>query len=255
MTKRRKFVLTAVLLASGLAVLQLVNLERRYQAIGVLAVMAYLLSAWALREDLKGIEWLTVLLLPVLFTLSVGLFYFLIPASWFSRGVVSVIYATGLYALLLTENIFNVAAIRTIQLLRAAHSVGFLLTLLTAFFLFDTIFSLRLSAWVNFLLVFSVCWPLSFQFLWAIDLPEFFERKLIFSSLIFSVCMGEIMFFISFWPVSVILGSLLMTTFFYVFLGLGQHWLQKRLFERTVKEYLWVGILVFWIVFWQTKWG
>lgn len=255
MSKRQKFVLTAIILASGLIALQLVSLESRYQAIEGLALLSYFLSAWALREDLKGIEWLTVLILPVIFTLSVGLFYFLIPASWLSRGIVAAVYALGLYALLLTENIFNVAAVRTIQLLRAAHSVGLLLTLLTAFFLFDTIFSLRFSAWMNFPLISLACLPLSLQFLWSIELGEKLEKKLLEASLIFSLCMGEIGACLSFWPVSVTLGSLLMTTFFYVLLGLGQHWLQKRLFEKAIKEYLWVGGLVFWIVFWQTKWG
>ncbi len=255
MNKRRKFALAAIILALGLVALQLVRLEWRYQAIGILAVISYFLSAWALREDLNGIEWLTVLILPVFFTLSVALFYFLIPARWFSRGVIAVIYAIGFYALLLTENIFNVASIRTIQLLRAARSVGFLLTLLAAFFLFDTIFSLRLSACWNFLLLVLVCLPLSLQFLWSIELEEKVTGSILAVTAVFSLCIGEIAAFISFWPVSVILGSLLLTTFFYVLLGLGQHWLQRRLFEKTVKEYLWVGGLVFWIVFWRTRWG
>lgn len=254
MSKRQKFVLTSMVLASFLIVLQLLPLENRYPAIAVLAVLAYALSAWSLKEDLKGIEWLTVLLLPVLFTVSVGLFYFLIP-GWWSRGVIAAIYALGFYALLLSENIFNVAAIRTIQLLRAAQSVSFLLTLLTAFFLFDTIFSLRLVAIWNFVLILTACYPLSLQFLWVILLEPKIDKKIFLASGVFSLCIAQISVFLSFWPVTVTLGSLFTTTIFYTLLGLGQHWLQRRLFEKTVKEYLWVAILVFWIVFWQTKWG
>ena len=65
---------------------------------------------------------------------AVAFFYFLLPVRWLTRIPVVVLYAVGIYALLLTENIYNVAADRTIALLRAAHSVGYLLTLDNVFF-------------------------------------------------------------------------------------------------------------------------
>jgi hypothetical protein len=89
-----------------------------------------------LREGIDGIEWLTVLTLPPLYTAGVGLFYFLLPVRWLTRLPVAMAYGLGMYVLLLTENIFSVASIRTIQLLRAAQAVGFLLTLVTGFFLY-----------------------------------------------------------------------------------------------------------------------
>ena len=68
------------------------------------------------------------------FTAAIALFYFLLPVRWLTRVPVAVLYAVGMYALLLTENIYNVAADRTIALLRAAQSIGYLLTLLTYFY-------------------------------------------------------------------------------------------------------------------------
>ena len=44
------------------------------------------------------------------------------------------LFGIGQYTLLLTANIFSVAAIRTIALFRAAVAVGFVMTLLTGFF-------------------------------------------------------------------------------------------------------------------------
>jgi len=134
MTKRMKLVIVAVALSLGLLGIQSIDIDARYQAIGLLAGVAYGLSAWALFNDLKGTEWLTVLILPVLYPVAVALFYFLLPVRILSRVAILSIFGIGMYALLLTENIFSVAAIRTIQLLRAAHAVGFLLTLLVAFF-------------------------------------------------------------------------------------------------------------------------
>ena len=63
------------------------------------------------------------LTLPTLFTAAVGLFYFLLPVRWLTRLPVVILYSIGIYALLLTENIYNVAAERTIALFRAAHSL------------------------------------------------------------------------------------------------------------------------------------
>lgn len=117
MTKRMKLVIVAVALSLGLLGIQSIDIDARYQAIGLLAGVAYGLSAWALFNDLKGTEWLTVLILPVLYPVAVALFYFLLPVRILSRVAILSIFGIGMYALLLTENIFSVAAIRTIQLL------------------------------------------------------------------------------------------------------------------------------------------
>lgn len=255
MIKRQKFVATSLILSLGLFAVQLVNLEIRYQAIAVLSLLAYLFSAWALHKDLTGIEWVTVMILPVFYTVSLGFFYFLLPEKWFSRFLVAGLYGFGFYALLLTENIFAVAATRTIQLLRAAQTVGFLLTLMTAFFLFDTIFSLRFLFWLNFVLVLTAGFPLILQSLWSVKLEERISRKVLFYTLFISLILAETALFLSFWPVTVVTGSLFLTTTLYVLLGISQEYFKERLFEKTLKEYLWAGMAVFLVTFLITHWG
>jgi len=120
MKKRHKFLFVSFLLGLGLLVTQFTQVEFRYQALTILGFMAFGLSAWALFDDLKGIEWFSILVLPAIYPVSVGLFYFLLPEKFLSRVVILGLFIVGMYALLLTQNIFSVAAIRTIQLLRAA---------------------------------------------------------------------------------------------------------------------------------------
>jgi len=254
-TKRQKFIASTVILAAGLLTVQFVNIAWRYQTIAGLAVLTYFLSAWSLSEGLSGIEWLTVLTLPTLFTAGVGLFYFLIPVSWLARLPVIALYSLGLYALLLTENIFSVAAIRTIQLLRSAQTVGFLLTLATCFFLFDTVLSYRFNPWLNFFLVFGVSFPLFLQGLWYINLEEKISRQIWLYTIGLSMVLAELSLAFSFWPVNVAVGSLALTTVAYVNLGLAQHHLSERLFPRTTREYLTTGFLVLLIIFLTTRWG
>lgn len=255
LTKRIKFVITAVLLSAGLFIIQLANVSWRYQAICFLTILTFLLSAWSLKEGLTGIKWLTVLILPTLFTAGVGLFYFLLPSAWLARLPVAGLYGLGLYALLLTENIFSVAAIRNIQLFRAANAVGFLLTLLTAFFLYDTILSFRLSFWLNFLLVFLLSLPLFIQGLWSVNLEEKISQQILFYSLALSLIVAEGALALSFWPVTVSAGSLALITIMYVVLGLTQYYLSQRLFKKTINEYLTVGIIVFAVIILTTHWG
>lgn len=256
MSKRKRFVLVSLLLSLGLLAIQFVRVEHRYQAIVILGGLSYALSAWALSEDLKGVEWVTVLTLPLLYPVSVGLFYFLLPERILTRMLILIVFGVGMYALLLTENILSVAAIRTIQLLRAAHAVGFLLTLVTAFFLFDTILSFRLPFFVNGVLVTAASFPLFLQGLWSYRLSEerVEQRTVRFSSAL-AVGLGQIALALSFWPVTVPVGSLFLVTMAYVGLGISQFHFSGRLFRKTLYEYLGVGIIVLVTMFLVTRWG
>jgi len=253
--KRKKFFITACLLAAGLLAIQLAGIEWYYWAIVLLGVATYFLSAWSLSEGLSGVEWLTVLILPVLFSVGVGLFYFLTPVLWLARLPLIFLYGAGLYSLLLTENIFSVAAIRTIQLLRSAHAVSFLLTLVVSFFLYNVILSFREGPWFNFLLTFLVNLPVFLQGLWCVNLEEKLTLKIWLYSLGSALVLGEIALAFSFWPVTVAVGSLSLTTGLYILLGLIQHYFSEKLFRRTINEYIGVGIAVLIVIFLTTHWG
>jgi hypothetical protein len=255
MSKRRKIIFVSLILSLGLLFIQTKIVAHRYWAILGLSVLAYFLTAWALREGLNGVEWLAVLSLPVLFTAGVSLSYYLFPPQWLARFSIIGLYALGVYVLLLTENIFSVASIRSIQLLRSAQATGFLLTLVTAFFLFDTVFSFRLEPWLNFLIIFGISFFLFLQGLWSVTLEERISSKLLLFSLVLALVLAEMALAISFWPVSVATGSLFLITVLYLLLGLIQNSLLERLFKKTIREYLWVGLIVFLTIFLTTQWG
>jgi len=254
-TKRQRFVIVSAFLSLGLLSIQLEDINWRYTAVAGLGVVAYFLSAWDLSEGLNGIEWLTVLSLPALFTAGVGLFYFLLPDKWSVRIPVVVLYTIGSYSLLLTENIFSVAAIRTIQLLRSAQAVGFLLTLATSFFLYDTILVYRLEPWLNFLLAAVVSFPLALQAFWYVRLEEQISRQVWFYSGMAALVLGQAALAFSFWPVSVTVGSLALTTVDYLVLSLVQHQFSERLFKNTIREYLFTGTAILLIIFLTTRWS
>ncbi len=253
-TKRQEFVLITSVLTAGLLLTQLVPPEWRYPMVIALSALAYVTSAFGLREDLKGIEWITLLTLPTLFTTSVLLFYFLLPVRWLTRVPVVLLYSIGIYALLLTENIYNIAANRTIALLRAAHSVGFLLTLVSYFLIVQTILAFRLDALPNMIFVSFFSFFLIFQSLWAIELEEIVGRKVVAISVVLTILLAELSWVFSFWPVSRTLVALFMTTFFYSTVGMAQQYLVEKLYKKTIIEFFIVTAIVFSIVLLATRW-
>ena len=254
LTKRQQFVLVILILSAVLMLTQLMPSDWRYSMTALLSVVTYLLSAVALREDLKGIEWVTLLTLPTLFTCAVALFYFLLPARWLTRIPVVFLYAVGMYALLLTENIYNVAADRTIALLRAAHSVGFLLTLTTYFLLVQTVMAYRFPFYVNVLLVGSISFILVFQSLWSVVLDEKVSRRLWRIVVAIAVTLMEIAWVFSFLPTRSTLTVLFLTTSLYGMVGMAQQYLVEKLYKKTVIEFFSLTSIVFVIIMLATQW-
>ncbi len=253
-TKRQQFVVITGILTAVLMFTQLVPLDWRYPMVAVLSLLAYLLCAFGLREDLRGTEWVTLLTLPTLFTMAVAVFYFLLPTRWLTRLPVAVLYAVGMYALLLTENIYNVAAARTIALLRAAHSVGFLLTLITYYLLAQTIVAYRLNAVFNGILIGVMTYPLTLQILWAMDLEPMIGKRVRDLAAVITVVLCEIAWIFSFWPVRTTLFALFLATCFYGLVGMAQQYLSDRLYKRTVWEFFAVVAIVFMILMLTADW-
>lgn len=255
MSKRQKFVLTSVVLSLGFFGIQFLEDQYKFLSIGLLGILTLVLFVWSLWEVLGRDSTLLVLVLPLMFTLGVGFFWFLLPASIFARLPVLVIYGVGIYSLCLTANIYTVSAIRTIGLLRAARGVGFILTILTTFLIFDSILSLRSSLIINFITTLILSFPLFLQGLWTVPLERHLSRDIPITAFIFSLATSEVALSLYFWPVTVVVGSLFLTLSMYMLLGLGQAKLDGRLFSQTIREYLTVGVLVFVGMYFATRWG
>lgn len=256
MSKRQKFVLSSSLLAGFFLAAQLSNVFFGYGLILAVVLASLILSFWSLKEALRFDASLLALILPVAFTLGAGFFfYLLLPPSLLVRVPVIFLYALGMYAILLGANIYAVASLRTIALLRTAHAVGLVLTLLTAFFLFDSLFSFRSYPWVNGLLAGVIAWPLFLQNLWSFTLEEKITPAIWQFSIAGALVVSQLSLMISFWPVTVTVGSLFLTTILYISLGIMQAFLLGRLFNKTIREFLMVGLVVFVAVFLSARWG
>lgn len=254
LNKRHKIIISSVILTIGLLSTQLVDFNLRFWFLGGLAVLAYILSLWSLWEGLNLTKATVLMVLPTFFTVAVASFYFLLPVRWLTRLPVAFLFGLTFYLLLLAQNVFNVASLRTIPLYRAASTASFLFTLLSAFFIYAVIFALHLMFFWNGLTVLLVSFPLIFQVLWTITMEDKISTALVIQSFILSLILGEVALGFSFWPNVAIIWSLSLSSAMYVLLGLTTQVLKGRVNRRVVWEYLAIGMAMFLVSFFTSSW-
>ncbi len=221
----------------------------------ILAVLTDLLLFFILRKDVKGTFFYPILVLPFFFSLSFPFFYSLVPDRLISQIIITSLYAFGLYSLFLTQNIFAVSGIRTINLLRSARIVSFILTLLVLFFLFNFAFSLRQLYFMPPVIVFLVSLFMNFESLWSYSLNKSQAKEIFISSFVISFSLMQLAIVMILWPVNAAVYALFLTGIFYTYSGLVHAWLERRLFKGILWEYIWVGFIsvLFLVVF--SQWG
>lgn len=255
LNKRQKIIIASVLISFGLLTTHTATFFfLRTQFILGLGIFAYVLSLWALWEGMTKTKAIILLILPTMFTVAVASFYFLLPVRWLTRIPFVMLFAFSFYSLLLSQNVFNVAANRTIPLYRAASTVSFLFTLVTAFFLYNVVFAVNMPFYWNGLVVGVVSFPLIVQLLWSLKMEES-NITLISYSFILALILGEGALALSFWPVAPTVWSMTLSTAAYVLLGIVTESMRDKLGKRVVVEYVTVGVIVLIFAFLSTSWG
>lgn len=244
MRRREKFVVASIISTLGLIGVQYTFLEIRYFVIAIFVLFTYVISTWALADDLQSHERVTIVPLPALYAAAVSLFYFLLPESIISQAVIVALFGIGMYALFLTSNIFSVAKGRTIQLVHAANAISGIFGVLISLLFSNTVFSLKLPFYFNFLLIGLVHFPLIFILLWSVNLENKVEKDVVGFSLILTLILMELALILSFFPLGVWFYALFIMSFFYIGIGLMQSFIRGRLFVRTLVEYSLVAVFV-----------
>ncbi len=253
-TKRQKFLISVLILTGSLFFSEYVfNFSAIFLAVG-LALFTDIFLFVALYKDLRESFSPHAFFLPFLCSLAFGLFYFLTPARFISRIILTSLYAISLYALFLSENIFLVASIRTIALLNSARIVTFVISLLSYFFLSNIVFSFRLSFFPTTLLISSFTLFFVIHALWTYTLEKSLTKDFMWPAIL-TLCLVELAAILWFWPTSPTMLALFLTASFYTLMGLSHSWLDKRLFQGVFWEYSWVisfaCILLIWVTHWQ----
>ncbi len=251
--KRQRFIFSVIFLSLGLFIAELVLGKSGIYIVMGLSVLTVILLYLSLRQDLRGNFTPQTFILPFMYSLGVGLFYLLVPARFLTRIGMTAFYALGLYSLFLSQNIFTVSSIRTIQLLSGARTVSLVLTLVSYFFISNVVFSFHINVFITLALVFAYTFLFVMQAIWVYTLEKSPFTQ-IFWVLSLSVSLAEIALFLWLGPSSPTVSGLFLTAIFYVLTGLTQAWFEKRLFRSVILEYFWVTAISFLFLIVFTNW-
>jgi len=272
MTKHQRYILSTLMLTIMLMGVYWIDLDYRYYLIGIMSLAAGALTWWSMKEAARGLTRWMIMILPIMFTIGAGMTTFLLPdtipsiwmlnldpnlgwwLAWLIRSIFWIAYFLSIYFMFSTQNIIAVSAIRTIPLVRAARSVGFTLTLVAGYLLYNAVWSFRLPYYYNFLLVLLVTFPLLLQGLWVVRLEDRLSKHVLFASLILAMLISQIALILSFWPLIVSIASICLATALYVLLGLYQYYLMRRLFRQEIVSYNTIGLVVFITMIFFTSW-
>lgn len=255
LTKRTKITISTILLTVSLFFFPSVESRLQIYVLAAIVAGSYLLCVWAIFKDLQNFEFITLFVLPVLLTLSFGLFIKQFNPITEIRLLLVCVYALVLYTILLAENIFNVSAERNIPLLRAARTVGYLVTLFVSFAFFSLLFGLGLDWWVLLVITFVVATLIFAQALWQIELEETLSGQLVLNSVVSGFITAELAAALAFWPLEPPKVGLALTALVYVVLGILQHMIKKDLTRRVSLEYVFLSFSVFLLLVVTTSWG
>lgn len=263
-TKRHKFVLTTFILSCVLFAFDAFYPNRaiveRLLVASVLGLTTDIVLFLILRNDINDTFFYPLFILPFAYTISFSMLYILFPARFLSRFLITALYAFGLYSLFLTQNIFAVATIRTINLLRSARVISFILTnvsffTIIAFYLIHVIPIIPNLMFLMPILVFVVACILTFQLFWFYSLDTKMLKEITVYSVFNALALSEIVLIISIWPVNPTIYAISLTGIFYCFSGLSHTWFEKKLFKGVLWEYVWVGFLSILILILFSRWG
>ncbi|HSD98871.1 MAG TPA: hypothetical protein VLB73_04225 [Patescibacteria group bacterium] len=253
LSKRQKFVISVAVLSLGLFFSEYLFSGYGVLFAGILAVVTDALVIISLGDDLMDNFSVYPLILPFLWSLSFGFFYFLAPARLLTRLILTTLFAIGMYSVLLSENIFVVGSIRTIALLSSARIVTFVISLVSYFFVTNTIFSFRLPILPTLGLFALFTFLFFLHSIWTYTLGKSLRDDLLWNG-IMTLCLTEFAGMLWFWPTPPTVFALFIAAMFYILTGLTHVWLDKRLFKSVLWEYLWVAIVAVFVLFWFSSW-
>lgn len=252
--KRQRLIAAVLTLSIGLFVSEYLLGKSGIFMVFFMSFLTDFLLFLALYDDLQDNFYPQIFIMPFLYSLAFGLFYFLVPVRFLTRVIMTSLYGVGLYSLFLSINIFTVSSIRTIALLSSARTVSFALGLLSYFFLSNVVFSLHTNIFFTQGLILAFTFPMVLASIWSHTLERNIKADL-FWALSITGLLFESSLILWFWPSTPTLISLFLTGIFYTLIGLSHAWFEKRLFKGVILEYFWVAIVTFIVLLFFTVWG
>jgi len=261
MNKRFRYMMSALICALGFGLFISLPYESRYFGLMAGEVLVVFCVWFGLGVLFEGNFYVRVMsiLLPTMFFTGFGMFGALLADNWLSVVLMTIFYGLVTYAMFLVENVFLVAiGFKTVPLYRAAYTVSLILLLLSAFFMYDSLFSFRTTYIFNTIFSLIISGLIFLYQFWSvtIELPDDGkDLSLRLYVLIPALLVTELTLVLSFWPAGIFKGSVYLVSAIYVLCGLIQADIRNRLFMKTKLTFFWITIAILSAIFLVTKWN
>ena len=252
--KRIRFVISTASLACLILISTFFFFDKAAFFIPILVLASYGASFFSLYEGIEKIEWFTLFLMPVLLSVAMYLFYFLVPVRWLTRIPFILIYSISMYAILLSSNIFNVGAEKNLQLYRAGFSVNYFIQTMVFFLFGNVIASFHWGFLANALIFGLLSFAMSLQLYWSIRLDMHVRKEVLNHAWFTALLVAEVSLFISFFPLQESIYALVVAVLYYCIAGLTHLHLDERLFKHSVREYATILVVILAILFLSANW-
>lgn len=236
--KRQRLIFVTVVLSLLFTAATFFSFEWAIVVVPAIIFAVYLFTYIGLLEGITRHEKLLLFIHPIYFSVAFYLFYFFVPQRWLTRLPFITTYAISIYAIMLSQNIFNVGVNKGLQLFRAAFSVNYLFTTVSSFLAYSLIISLRLHGVFNILCVFLASFPLVLQMIWSVSPTEKLEKETVKYAALISLILGEAGLVLSFMPMNQSIFALTLTSLLYGFTGLFSTHIQGALYHHKIREYI-----------------
>ena len=218
-----------------------------------LILVGLIATIWLIGGDLfrRRLLKLKKMILPILLLLGVSFFLFF-EISAFLRQFVIIITLFCFYFFALYYKRIPVEKKADYYKVESLLNAMILITAFLSYLvIYDLFFTLFVPLWLSMLLVLLVSWLLFYYLFWATNswisiMPPFV--------ILMGIIMLEIFSVLSFWRTDPMIRSIVLTTGFYVFLGVFSLKIKNEFINKKVSEYLIVAVIVLIITISTMKW-
>lgn len=243
--KQLRYVIASFLGATCLFIAVGVPYTYSWLVLPVLCAISYILTWFALLEDIKRTEWYTLFILPVVWTACWYMSFYMLPMRFISKLVFTLTFPLIFYILISAMNIFNVGVEKNIQLQRAAQAANQFIVVLVFYLLTQILVSFNLHWTVLGILTGVFAWILGMQLFWTLDPSEELTSEVKSLSLFQGFAVGYLMILMSFAPfVLETPRPMIVTGTFYVLSGILSTYQDPILFRQRLREYFSILLLL-----------
>lgn len=253
--KHLRYVISSVFGAVALFLAAGVPYEYLWIALILLVMLSYVLTWFALLEDIKGVEWLLLFLVPMAWTACWYVFFYLIPMRFAVRLGLSLAYPFIFYVLISAMNIFNVGVEKSLQLHRAAQAANIFIVTFVYYLFAEVLLPVGLPWYLFIALTMIFTYFVSLQVFWSNNPGEGIRAEVIYLARYASIVMGFFSFLFYLLPFAIDTArSVLLGGTYYVLTNLLSTYTDNVLWKQRLREFVIVLVILILTILVTLRW-